>query len=94
MRTDGPASGLSEIVDRFRQLRLRRISVDVEDKHPAGFESRAPELTPVISEAGMVRLIASINGNTAYDFAIVRRVGLYINGDEFVGAITETFDAK
>src|SRR5438552_11309492 len=94
MWADGPASGLSEIVDCLRQLWFCRIRVDVENKHAASIETRAPELTPVISEAGVVRLITSINGRTAYDFAIVRRIRLYIDGDEFVRAITETFDTK
>src|SRR5206468_4571241 len=94
MWADGAARGLGEIVDCLRQLWFCRIRVDVENKHPASFETRAPELTPVISEAGVVRLITSINGSTVDDFAIARRVRLYVDGDEFVRAIAETFDTK
>ena len=51
-------------------------------------------MTPVVSEAAMMRLVTSINGNAVNDFAVVRRVRLCINSDKFVRAITETFNAK
>ena len=68
--------------------------MDVENKDAAVFQTCAPELTPVVSEAGMMRFIASFNGNAADNFAVGRRTGFNIDTDEFVRAITEALDPK
>ena len=64
MRSDRAAGGLREIVDCLRVLRLRRISVDVEDENAAAFEAGQPELAPVVGEPAVMRLIASIDGSS------------------------------
>ena len=62
MRSDGTAGSLGEIVDCLRQLRFRRIGVDIEDENAAGFEAGQPELTAVVGEPAVMRLITSIDG--------------------------------
>ena len=93
----GPASaagGLGEIVDRLYQLRFRRIGVDIEDEDLAGIETGEPELAAIVSESAVMRLVASLDGNAVDDFAVVRRAGLYIDGNKFVRAIAQTFDTE
>ena len=68
--------------------------MDVENKDAVVFQTCAPELTPIVSEAGMMRFIASFNGNVADNSAVGRRTGLYVDSDEFVRAITEALDAE
>ena len=70
MRSDGATCSFLEVVDRLYVSRLRRISVDVEDEHAAGIETGEPELTSVICEAAMVRLVAPFNGNAVDHFAV------------------------
>src|SRR5437773_10937475 len=72
MRPDGAAGCLGEIVDCLRQLRFRRIAMHIEDENAATFQTGEPELTAVIGKPTMMRFIASVDGNTAYDFAVVR----------------------
>src|SRR6266566_2402047 len=94
MRSNGAPGGLGKVVDGFHILRLCRVAVHVEDKDAAAVETSEPELTPVIGEPAVVRFIASLDGIAADDFAVVRRVRLYINGDKFVEAIAKAFHAK
>src|ERR1700704_349239 len=69
MRPNSTAGSLGEIVDCLGQLRLRRIGVDIENENAAAFEAGQPELTPVVGEPAVVRLITSIDGRGADDFA-------------------------
>lgn len=94
MRAGGAGGSLGEIVDRLHQLRLRWIAMNVEDENAAVFETGEPELAAIIGESAMVRFVPPVDGNAVNDFAVVRRAGLCINGDEFVRAIAETFDAE
>src|SRR5437773_8160490 len=94
MRPDGAAGSLGEIVDCLRQLRFRRIGVDVEDKNAAAFEAGGPELTAVVGEPAMMRLISSLDGPAADDSAGGGPARFYIDGDEFIGAIAHAFDAE
>src|SRR5438034_889155 len=73
MRPDGAAGCLGEIVDCLRQLRFRRIAMHIEDKNAAAFEAGEPELTAVVSELAMMRLISSLDGPAPHDFAVARR---------------------
>src|SRR5260370_34723876 len=73
VRSNGAAGGFLEVADGLHQFRLRRIGVHIEDKDAAIFKTGEPEMTPVIGETAVVRLIASLDGKTADDFVAVRR---------------------
>src|SRR6266446_8114425 len=90
----GATRGLGEVVDRFHQFRLRRIAMHVEDEHATAFEAGEPELTTVIGKAAVVRLVPSIDRRAINDLAVGGRARLYIDGDKFVRAIAQTFDAE
>src|SRR6266403_5407501 len=94
MRPNGAAGSLGEIIDCLGQLRLRRIGVDIEDENAAAFEAGQPKLTAVVGEPAVMRLITSIDGRAADDFAVGRRAGFYIDRNEFVRAIAHSFDAE
>src|SRR5205807_3925806 len=94
MRPDGTAGSLGEIVDRLRQLRFRRIGVDIEDENAAAFEAGEPELAAIVGEPTVMRLVAPVDRNAVDDFAVAGRTGFYIDGDELVHAIAHTFDAE
>ena len=68
--------------------------MDIEDKDLAGIETGEPELAAIVGESAVVRFVASLDGRAADDFAVGRRAGLYIDGDEFVRAVAQTFDAE
>ena len=68
--------------------------MDVEDKDLAGFETGEPELAAIVGEPAVMRFVAPLDGRAADDFAVGRRAGLYIDGDKFVRAIAQTFDAE
>src|SRR5216683_5125073 len=93
VRSDGAAGSLGKIVDRLSKLRLRRTGVHVEDENAAAFETREPELAPIIRESAVMRLVAALNGRAADDFAIGRRAWLYVHGDKFICTIAHTLDA-
>src|SRR5438477_12228029 len=94
MRPDGAAGCLGEIVDCLRQLRFRRIAMHIKDENAAAFEAGEPELTAVVGEPAMMRLISSLDGRAADDFAVGGRARFYIDGDDFIGAIAHAFDAE
>src|SRR5258705_13739710 len=94
MRPNGAAGSLGEIVDRLGQLRFRWIGVDIEDENAAAFEAGQPKLTAVVGEPAVMRLITSIEGRAAHDFAVGRRAGFYIDRNEFVRAIAHSFDPE
>src|SRR5437867_12680078 len=94
MRSDGTTGSLGEIVNRLCQFRFRRIGVDIEDKNAAAFEAGEPELPAVVGEPAVMRLITSIDGRAADDFAVARRARFYVHGNELVRAIAQTFDAE
>src|SRR5437667_12218068 len=62
MRPNGAAGCFGEIVDCLRQLRFRRIATHMEDENAAAFEAGGPELTAVVGEPAMMRLISSLDG--------------------------------
>src|SRR5207248_5933573 len=66
----------------------------IEDENAAAFEAGEPELTAVVSEPAMMRLISSLDGRAADDFAVGGRARFYIDGDKFIGTIAHTFDAE
>src|SRR5207248_6894722 len=94
MRPDGATGSLGKIVDCLRQLRFRRITMHIEDENAAAFEAGEPQLTAVISEPAVMRLISSLDRRAADDFAVGGRARFYIDGDEFIGAIAHAFDAE
>ena len=94
MRSDGAAGRLCEMVDRFDELRFRRIGVDVEDKDLAALETGEPELAAIVSKSAVMRFVPSFDRNAVEDFAVGRRAGFRIDGDEFVVAVAETFNAE
>src|SRR5438309_4796168 len=94
MRSGDATCSLSEIVDGFDQFRFGRIGMHIKDKDTAGLEAGQPKLTAVVGEPAVMRLITSIDGRAADDFAVGRRSGLYIDRDEFVRAIAHSFDPK
>src|SRR5438132_13426412 len=94
MRPTRAAGSLVEIIDCLGQLRFRRIGVDIEDENAAAFQPGQPELTAVVGEPAVMRLITSIDGRAADDFAVGRRAGFYIDRNEFVRAIAHYFDSK
>src|SRR5205814_2610757 len=94
MRPDRATGSLGEIIDCLGQLRLRRIGVDIEDETTAAFQPGQPELAAVVGEPAVMRLITSIDGRAADDFAVGRRAGLYIDRNEFVRAIAHSFDPE
>jgi hypothetical protein len=51
-------------------------------------------LSSVVGETAVVRFVASSHRGGTDNFAVVRRPGLYIDGDQFVRTIAETFHAK
>src|SRR5437763_11914562 len=79
MRPDGTASTLGEIVDCLGQLRFRWIGVHIEDENAAAFEAGEPELTTIVGEPAVMRLISSIDGKAADDFAAGGRAGASID---------------
>src|SRR5882724_7584365 len=94
MRPDGAAGCLGEIADCLRQLRFRRIAMHIEDENAAAFQAGEPELTTIVGEPAVMRLITSIDGRAADDLAVSGRARFYIDGDKFIGAIAHTFDAE
>src|SRR5438045_8253086 len=94
MRPDRATGILDEIVDCLGQLRLRRIGLDIEDENMAAFQPGQPELTAVVGEPAVMRLITSIDGRAADGFAVGRRAGFYIDRNEFVRAIAHSFDSE
>src|SRR5436190_20837576 len=94
MRSGRAAGGFREIVDRLDQLRIRRIGVDVENKHAAGIEPGQPKLAPVVGESAMVRFVASRNGRAVDDLAVGGRAGSYINRYQLVRAVAHPFYAQ
>src|SRR5207248_4730694 len=90
----GATGSLGEIVDCLRQLRFCRITMHIEDENAAAFEAGEPQLTAVISEPAVMRLISSLDGRAADDLAVGGRARFYIDGDEFIGAIAHAFDAE
>jgi hypothetical protein len=51
-------------------------------------------LPAIVSETAVVRFVAASHRGGTDNFAVVRRPGLYIDGDQFVRAIAETFHAE
>src|SRR6266436_3806217 len=94
MRTDRATGSLGEVVDGFHILRLCRIRVDIENKHAAVFEPGEPELAAIVGESAVMRLVASLDRIAVDDFAVGRRAGLYIHGDQLVRAVAQTFNAE
>src|SRR6266513_2914978 len=94
MRSGGATCSLSEIVDGFDQFRFGRIGMHIKDKDTAGLEAGEPKLTAVVGEPAVMRLITSIDGRAADDFAVGRRAGFYIDRNDFVRAIAHSFDAE
>jgi hypothetical protein len=94
VRTNRAASGFREIVDRFHVSRFRRISVHVKNKHSAVIKTCNPELVAVVGESAVVRLVAALDRRATDDFAKARRARFYVDGDKFIRAVSETFDAK
>src|SRR5207245_4559068 len=90
MRPDRAAGSLGEIIDCLGQLRLRWIGVDIEDENAAAFEAGQPKLTAVVGEPAVMRLITSIDGRAADEFAVARRARFYIDGDKFMDDIAHT----
>src|SRR2546423_14208454 len=94
MRRGGPSCSLSEIVDGFDQFGLGGIGMNNKEKDRAGLGAGQPELTAVVGEPAVMRLITSIDGRAADDFAVGRRAGFYIDRNDFVRAIAHSFDAE
>ena len=78
----------------FIELRFRRIGVDVEDEDLAALETGEPELAAIVGEPAVMRLVAALDRVAVDDFAVAGRAGLHVDGDEFVRAVAETFDAE
>src|SRR5207248_10604106 len=94
MLSGGASSSLSEMVDGFVQFRFVRIGMHINDKDTAGLEAGEPKLTAVVGDPAVMRLITSIDGRAADDFAVGRRAGFYIDRNEFVRAIAHSFDPE
>jgi hypothetical protein len=93
MWSERAAGGFGEIVDRLREFRFCRVGVDIEDKHLAVLETGEPELAAIVGKSAVMRFVAPFDGNAVDDFAVARRIGFCIDGDELVVTIAETFDA-
>jgi hypothetical protein len=65
------AGGRLEILDRLQVARLPGLRVDVEDKDLAGLQARQPQLPAVVSEAAVMRLVASANRVAVNDLSVV-----------------------
>ena len=94
MRPDCATGGLGEITDRLHEFWSRGIGVDVENEDATRIQSGQPELVSVVGEPGVVSFIATIDRRGADNFAVSWRAGLYVDRDNFVRAIAETFDAE
>ena len=59
VRPDHAPRRLDEVVDRLHEPWLSGIGVNVEDEDLAGVEAARPQITPVIREVGVMRLVAA-----------------------------------
>src|SRR5262249_30413071 len=70
------------------------IAIDVENENATGIKASQPDLVSIIGKPGMVRFVATFNRRSADDFTVGRRPWFYIDGDQFIHPVTETFDAE
>src|SRR3989449_1947239 len=91
------ASGavLDEGVDGADQLRVRGVRRHVEDPDLAVVEPPGPEVTAVVAEARMMRLVPAAERHRGDHLAVMRRVrGGGADGDQLIGAVAHALDAE
>src|SRR5207245_11727353 len=88
------AGTMREVIDCLGELALCGVGVEIEDETASAFEAGHPKLTAFVGEPAVMRLITSIDGRAADDFAVGRRAGFYIDRNEFVRAIAHSFDPE
>src|SRR6185503_15086761 len=84
VRTDGAASGLLEVRNRFYVTRPGWVSVHVEYENLAALKTAQPELPAIIREAAMVRCVAAADRVTVNDLPVFGRTGLGVDDNQFV----------
>src|ERR1700736_2205269 len=94
MRAFSPAGRLGEGGNGLRESRLRRSGMHIENKNPPRLQTGQPELAAIVGKSAMMRLVTSTDRDTVNDFAVVRRTRFYVDGDQFVGTVTQSFDAE
>src|SRR5437868_11648075 len=94
MRPDRAARFFGEVTDRFRQLRLCRVTVHIENEDPTGLKSGEPELAPIVGEAAVMGFVAAIDGTAVDDLSVVRRSRLNVDRHELIGTISQSFDTE
>jgi hypothetical protein len=68
--------------------------VDVEDEELAVLETGEPELAAIVGEPAVMGFVAAADGDAVDDLAVVGGVGVGVDGDQFVVAVAEAFDAE
>ena len=68
--------------------------MDVEDEDLRGVEPAGPEITAVVGESRVMRLVAPAYRKRMHHLAVVRRVGVDVHGDELVLPVPEPLDPK
>src|SRR5262249_59962931 len=90
VRSNCSSGSFREFINGLYMLRLRRIGVHVEYEHAAGVKAGPPELAPVVGEAAVVGFVAPIDGGKGDDFAVLRRSGPNVDGDQLVRAVAHS----
>ena len=94
MGSDYAARFVDEVINGAVQLGRCRVSVNIKNEDFAGIQTRRPQKTAVIGQAGVVRFVAAAHGDRVNDLCVGLRVGVHIYRDQFVLTIANALKAQ